>query len=474
MASEARDQWRHAIIIGGGITGLTVAHLLQRAHHTLRVTLLESDDRLGGKIRTEVVAGVRVDVGPDAIVAGPSAMRLCESLGLRDRLVSPAASTALIWVRGRLRPIPQGLMQGIPTRIGPVVRSGVLSPLGMLRAGFDLVLPRTPVGDDMAVGTYVGRRLGRQVVDRLVDPLLGGIYAGSADELGIRSAAPDLYGIARRHRSLIAGLRALRRASAQSLGPRPGLVTLDGGLGVVVERLTESLSAADVRQRTAALRIEPRGQHWRVHTAAESLDADVVIIATPAFAAADLLRTVSPEATETLYEIPYASVATVTLAYPKGVGAIDSGISGFLVPRSEGRTITACTVLSNKWLHLAPPDVALIRCSIGRRHQSEALHLDDDALVRRVHHDLRDALRITAEPITARVVRWPQALPQYVAGHQQRIWDIERALPEGLVLAGAAYEGVGLATCIAHAERVATEVVGNLGVRAAEAIGQTA
>ena len=459
-SDSRREQPRlRVVVVGGGISGLATAFFLQRSGAD--VTLLEAGPHLGGKIRTEKIAGMAVDGGADGFIASETAAaRLCADLGLSASLVAPTTARASIWSRGRLRPIPGGLVRGMPARLWPVAASGLLSLHGMARAGLEPLLPRTRLlGEDVAIGDYVQQRFGSEVVDRLVEPLLGGIYAGRAHELSLQSVAPELHGVARKHRSLMLGARSLRHAGVPA-APPPSLVTLEGGLTRLVRRLVAAMEGADVRTASPVTSIEPAGNGWAVSSSSGALRADAVVLAAPAFETARLLARSSPLAAAELDQIGYVSVATVLLAYPRTSLASDRTSSGFLVPRGEARTITACTFLSDKWRHLHSADAILMRCAVGRRGQQEALRLDDSELVARVVEDLGDIVGIKGLPGETRVVRWNRAIPQYVVGHQRRVSNIEAALPPGLVLAGAGYRGVGVASCIAQAERAAAMVLG--------------
>ena len=444
-------------VVGGGITGLAAAWELTRSGAS--VTVLEASDRLGGKILSDQMGGRTVELGPDAFVARTAdALQLCRELGLEDELVSAATDQAAVWVGGRLRPLPQDVVLGVPSRLTSVARSRILSPAGVARAALDPLLPRRrerrrdrPDGDpddgdvagDRSVGDLVTARLGHQVHDRLVDPLFGGIHAGPSRALSLQAAAPQLAAAAE-GRSLVRGVRAQRR---QGNGTRPGFHTLRRGLGRLVERLEEEL-----REGGAEIRLE---------TAIESLPvdgADATVVATPAPAAADLVSSASPEAAAELRSIPYASVTITVLVYPAWAFPEPLSGSGFLVPRSEGRLMTACSYASSKWPHWAGSDEVVLRVSAGRAGDRRALEMEDVELLQEVHKELVDALGLTAGPAAARVARWVDAFPQYQVGHLQRLRRIESALRRDLPdveLVGAAYRGLGITTCIAQGRAAA-------------------
>ncbi|MHB1712224.1 MAG: protoporphyrinogen oxidase, partial [Acidimicrobiales bacterium] len=302
-------------VVGGGITGLAAAYELSRQDGAPRVVLLEAGDRLGGKITTSEFAGVPVECGPDAVLARvPWAGRLMDDLGLGPEVVSPAAGGAAVYARGKLRPLPDGLVRGVPSQVLPLLRSGILSPSGIARAGLDLVLPRHDHGDDPTVAQVIGGRFGLEAVDRLVDPLLAGISAGRADSLSLRATAPDIEALASGSRSLLLGLRDRRRQATEPT-PGPLFISLRGGLGRLVDRLAEELAAAgvEVRTGTPVTQLGRDGSRWRL----DPLDGPVdgVVLTAPAFVTAPLLAEISPIASLGLAGVEYSSVVVATLAY---------------------------------------------------------------------------------------------------------------------------------------------------------------
>lgn len=439
---------RRVAVVGGGITGLTTAYRLSR-HRGVRVTLLEADARLGGKIRTEDFAGRPLDMGAEALLARePDALALCRELGIADGMVASATDQAYVWVR-RLHPMPRGMLVGAPGGAGALVRSGVLSPLGLARLTWDLVVPARVPRQDVAIGDVVRRRLGRQALERLVDPLLGGIHAGSCDDLSVRATAPQIEVALRTRRSLVRGLRVA--AGAHGDAATPMFRTHRGGLGALVAALAQRLDRVDVRLGAAVDRIDASAdREYRVGLRdGTSLSADQVVLAAPAYAAAAMLDRLSPEAAAELRDVAYASVCTVALAFPPGAVALPEPGSGFLVARTERRTITACTFSTAKWPHLAG-DGTVLKCSVGYAASMDAVELPDDELVRRVRADLQAALGIADAPVATRVRRFDRAIPQYRVGHIDRVARAQAALSAfpGIQLAGAAYRGMGVAACI--------------------------
>ena len=307
--------------------------------------------------------------------------------------------------------------------------------------------------------------------DRLVEPLLGGVHAGRATELSAHSTVPDIDRLARNNRSLYLGLRKLRRHAPPATGA-PVLVTLTGGLGRLVEALTSRLSGDDLRLNTTVGSIVRVAAGYRVNlTDGQSIEADVVVLATPAHATAGLLADLAPDAATVMAEIPYVDVATIWLSYPRSaMGRVLDG-TGFLVPPEEGKLMVGCTWSSAKWPHLADDDLVLIRCMVGRRGDRRWLEMDDDTMVRRVHEELVEAMGLTSGPGDHSIQRWPLAMPQYLVGHQARLDALATAtghLP-GLYLTGAAYRGVGIASCVADAQRTAANVAQSLSQPLADA-----
>jgi oxygen-dependent protoporphyrinogen oxidase len=386
---------------------------------------------------------------------------LLQDLALGNQIVAPAPLGAHVWSRGKLRRLPTGTLFGVPDRLLPLMKSGLMSPAGLARAALDLVLPRhRPSTTDPSIADLVAPRLGSQVFDRLVEPLLGGVHAGRAAELSAHSTVPDIEALASKNRSLYLGLRKMRRHAPPATGA-PVLVTLTGGLGLLVEALVARLAGDDVRLNTAVRIIARVGTGYRVDlVGGQSIEADAVVLATPAYATAALLAELAPHAATVLAEIPYVDVATIWLSYPRSALGRPLDGTGFLVPPEEGKLMVGCTWSSAKWPHLADDNLVLIRCMVGRRGDGRWLDMDDETLVGRVHDELVEAMGLTAGPLHQSIQRWPQAMPQYLVGHQNRLDALDEAthhLP-GLHLTGAAYRGVGLASCVADAKRTAQDV----------------
>lgn len=445
----------HVVVVGGGIAGLAAAHAL-RGTAGLDVTVLEATDRVGGKLRTSEVEGVAVDEGAESfLVRVPEALALARAVGLGDDLVNPASSSASLWARGRLRPIPPRTVLGVPSSLSSVY--GVLSPAEVARASVDLILPEHASESDESVAAAISRRLGPAVVDRLVEPLLGGVYAGRADNLSFRATMPQLAGD---DGSLI---RAARHALPPDGGdPSPVFATVVGGLGRLADA-TANASGAAIRTGTTVREIRSDGNGFRVlhgaTNAAEELFADAIIIAAPPPAASRLLVDVCPAASTELASIEMASVALVTLAFRRGDLLPPHG-SGYLVPPSARRPVKGVTIASAKWAHLDVDDVTIVRCSFGRYGDTSDLQRDDADLVSAAVDELRLTGRVAAAPIASRVSRWGGGLPQYSVGHLDRVRRTRDAvaLVPGLAVCGASYEGVGIPACIRTGQQAADRI----------------
>ncbi|MEU1016234.1 protoporphyrinogen oxidase [Streptomyces sp. NPDC005900] len=464
--TDTRTGDRHAVVIGGGIAGLAAAHRLLAGDPTTRVTLLEASARLGGKLHAGEIAGVRVDLGAESMLARrPEAVALAREVGLADRLQPPATATAAIWTRGALRPMPKGHVMGVPGDAAAL--AGVLSPEGVRRVGRERELAPTEIGDDVAVGEYVAARLGREVVDRLVEPLLGGVYAGDAYRISMRSAVPQLFEAARTHAFLTDGVRDIQARAAHKQQSGPVFMGIDGGIGQLPLAVAESVRARGARicTDTPVTELRRTGDGWRVVTPDGVHEADAVVLALPAPAAAKLLAAESPAAAAELRTVEYASMALITLAYKRAETDLPQG-SGFLVPPADGHTIKASTFASRKWgwIDRQDPGLLVLRTSVGRHGDVADLARDDADLVDVSRRDLRAATGLTAEPVASRVSRWDDGLPQYPVGHHARVARIRAhvaALP-GLAVCGAAYDGVGIPACVASANAAVDQLAGDL------------
>jgi oxygen-dependent protoporphyrinogen oxidase len=452
---------RRVVVVGGGIAGLAAAHRL--VERGTDVVLLEAGERLGGTLATERSGGFTLEVGGDAILTEkPWAVDLCRRIGFADQLVGTREGERKTFVvhRGRVEPLPEGFLLLAPTDLGALAASRLFSWPGKLRMALDLVLPRGAPDVDESVASFVRRRLGDEALERVAEPLLGGIYTADADRLSLAATMPRFLELERRHRSLILGLRAGSRPNAA--GARYSLfVAPAAGMGALVDALARRLPEGVVRMRTPVAGLARDGTRWRVETAGESFATDAVVLAAPAAAAARLVASLDPELASLLAGIDYASSATVTLGY-QADRLPPLGGFGFVVPRTERRALLACTYASRKWPGRAPEGHELVRAFVGGALRPDLLDLDDAALVTAVRRELESLVGIAATPVLVRVHRHPRAMPQYAVGHLARVAAIERrvAALTGLQLAGAAYRGVGIPDCVRSGEAAADAAAG--------------
>lgn len=455
----------HIVVVGGGISGLAAAHRLLESG--ARVTVLEATDRLGGKLYAGEIAGARVDLGAESMLARRlEGVGLAREVGLGDRLRPPAA-TASIWTRGALRPMPKGHLMGVPA--DPASLTGIVSAEGLARIAQDRELPPTEVGDDIGVGEFVARRVGREVVDRLVEPLLGGVYAGDAYRISMRAAVPQLFAAARDNTSLLDGVARIQaKAAAAPQNGGPVFMGLDGGMGTLPLAVADAVRAKGgaIRTGTPVLALTRTATGWLVRTDSPEvpvIEADGVILASPAWSASALLAAESPAAAAELATVEYASMALVTMAFRRtDLERLERG-SGFLVPSVDGRTIKASTFSSYKWQWVTDraPDLFVLRTSIGRYGEEEHLERDDADLVDLSLGDLGEAVGLAAKPVATEVTRWIGGLPQYPVGHLARVARVRAAVAKlpGLRVCGAAYDGVGIPACVSGARLAADEII---------------
>jgi protoporphyrinogen/coproporphyrinogen III oxidase len=448
-------------VVGAGISGLAAAwEGLRRGG---RVVVLDAGDRPGGKVRTSPLAGVDLDEAADAFLARvPEAVDLCAELGLDAELVSPASGTAYVWWDGALRRLPPEQLLGVPVDLDAVAESGLLSPAGVERARQDLTLGEDRPGGDETVGALIRRRLGDEVHERLVAPLVGSIYAGDCDRLSLQVSAAQL--AAARDRdpddpSLVRAAAALRAAAVDT--GRPVFLAPRGGVGRVIAALADALGD-DLRTGCEVTAVTPSGAGFAIEPA--GVVADAVVVAAPAFATGPILSPLAPEAGAFLTGIDTASVALVALAVPRDGIDCDMDGSGFLVPHGAGLTITACSWVTSKWAHLGvDPALALLRASVGRDGDDRAVTLPDDALVTAVLDDLATTMGVKAPPAELRLTRWPRSFPQPRPGHLAAVASAEAAVARvspRLAVTGAWARGVGIPACVRGARAAAAQVLG--------------
>jgi protoporphyrinogen/coproporphyrinogen III oxidase len=465
------------VILGGGITGLSAAFYVQKFFREqklpITITLIEQGEALGGKISTLHKEGFIIEKGPDSFLARKMPMiELTQELGLEDQLVAtnPQAKKTYILHQGRLHRMPTGLVLGIPTQMMPFLKTSLLSLKGKARAGFDLIIPRRKEITDESLGGFLERRLGREVVEHIAEPLLAGIYAGDTHKLSLQATFPQFQSAEMKFGSLIKGMLANKNKTAVDTANAPAVaknslfLSYRNGLTTIIDGLVGALGGARLLTGQTATAVQAVDQGYEITLASgQQIAANAVIVALPAFAAAKLFPQI-PQV-HALTRIPYVSVANVILAFKhKNIGHDLDG-SGFVVPRKEGRFITACTWTSAKWKHTAPDEKVLIRCYVGRSGDEGWIALTDEEIVKRVRSDLQLILGITEEPAFYEVTRLLHSMPQYPVGHLQNIQEarnqLNKAMPE-VFLAGAAYQGVGLPDCIQQGKEAAKQVFNRL------------
>jgi oxygen-dependent protoporphyrinogen oxidase len=432
-------------------------------------TLIEAEPRLGGKILTEEVDGFVVEEGPESFLAQkPWGLDLCRRLGLNDRLIgtNPARRKTFVYSRGRLRELPEGLVMGLPTKWTPFIRSGILSWPGKLRVAAELVIPPRGSRDDESLGGFFRRRLGKEALERMVDPLLSGIYAGDPEELSLLATFPRFRDMEQENGSLLRSLIAgwWRQGSEDKPSDWTPFVTLQGGLSELVKALEARLKNVSIltgrRVRDVRVRSENRGYEVALDDGGV-ISADAVAMATPAYDAASLIEPFDQVLAGMLRAIPYSSTVTVSLGYRRAGFGHDLDGYGFVVPRIEGRSLLASTWTSSKWMYRAPDGAVLIRSYLGGVGRENILDRTDEELVALVRSELRDMMNVTEEPVLMKVCRWPRAMPQYRVGHLERLTEMEDLLAPhpGLFLTGAAYRGVGIPDCIREGALTAEKVL---------------
>lgn len=466
-------------VVGAGVAGLAAARLLAglepvsegaAGNGGARVVLVEASDRPGGKVRTGEVAGVPVELGPDQFLRrDPSAERLARHLGLGDRLRAPAGGTAGIYARGELRRLPAGLVLGVPTDLEALAASGIVSREGLAAiergvgraaaySAGELGLGDEPGAEEQAAGELLRPQLGDEVVDYLVDPLLGGINAGRVDSLSLAVTAPGVARALLGERHVLSALGALPPPTANG---GPVFYGLEGGLGDLVAAAAGELQAAGVELwlGTAARSLAGGPGGYLLETSGGTLACEGVVLAPPAGQTARLLQELAPAAARLLGDVVYADVSLVTFAFEEGALVLPEGWTGLLVPAREGRLMTAATFSSRKWPWMRRPGVELLRVSAGRFGDERASRLGDEELAEVLLAELRQVSGSSAPLLDRLVTRWRASFPQYRPGHRAGIARARQALPPGVALAGAALGGIGIPACISSGERAAAEVL---------------
>jgi len=474
---------KRIVIIGGGISGLAAAYRvaeLSEAHQQpIHLTLVEATSRLGGIIQSQHRDGFILERGPDSFISEkPEAIELARRLGIESRLIQTNEQNRRSFIvrGGRLRPVPEGFQLLAPSRFWPFVTSDIFSLTGKLRMSAELFLPRrhTNGSDDESLASFVRRRFGREALERMAQPMVGGIYTADPESLSLRATLPRFLDMEEKHRSLILSMWRKARANRQTgvRGPRYSLfLSFDTGMQVLVDRLSNlrsqisHLQQIEIKLNARVKKLESANEHatiWRVtFDNTETIEADAVCVAVPSFTAAALLTDLAPEVSRHLREIKFASTATINMAYRRDEVAHKLDGFGFVVPRIENRSLIACSFSSVKFVGRAPDSHVLFRAFVGGALQPEMLDLDDTEMVSRVEQDLTELLGISGKPLFSEVARWQNSMPQYALGHLARVEQIENELTRfpGLTLAGNSYRGAGIPDCISSGERAADAIM---------------
>jgi oxygen-dependent protoporphyrinogen oxidase len=470
---------KRVVIVGGGITGLATAHALEKAEERADVHILEAGPRLGGNMVTLRHNGFIIDGGPDSWVAQkPHATRLAKEVGLGDEIIGTKPDTRRVYIvhNKQLFSMPEGLVLGIPTEWEPFAKTELLGLDAKLRAGLDLLVPPRNLGphEDESISQFVSRRLGQDIVDRIAGPLLGGIFAGTADSLSVRACVPQLVEAEAKYGSLIRAMRAMR-AARKAKGAQDGaggsggegsmFLSLKRGVGDLVVNVAHKLRDAEISISCPVRSLDPlpegdaRGR-WALETAEGPLFADDVALTLPAHAASKLVSSFDPELAGMLGEVDYVSTATVFLAYKKFDVRHPLDAVGFLVPRAENRPIIACTFVSSKWEHRAPAGQILLRVFMGGAGNEHVLQRTDEELVMIAREQVRDLLAIERAPMFAKIFRFTKASPQPTVGHLERMARVHARVAEhaGLYVGGNGYVGTGIPDSVKQGEEIAARI----------------
>ncbi|MED4122384.1 protoporphyrinogen oxidase [Halalkalibacterium halodurans] len=454
-------------VIGGGMTGLAAAWALQKARKQMPIEyeLIEASAQLGGKIQTDVTEGFVIERGPDSYLARKESMtRLAREVGLEGELVRNDTGQAYILKNDQLYPIPGGAIMGIPTAIGPFIRSRLFSSIGKLRAAQDLVIPSfTHENEDVSLGYFFRKRLGDEVVDQLIEPLLSGIYAGDLDTLSLQATFPQFQQLEAKYGSLIRGIKASKGKQSQSqVGKKQGMfLTFRRGLQSFIETIEQHLDEKAIRKKTEVRFCEREGKRYRLTFNDGTVQTyDHVILTTPPYVTGRLLEPYVD--VDYMREMKATTVATVAMAFKSEDLHIPYEGTGFVVPRKSRYEITACTWTHKKWRHTTPEGHALVRCYVGKPGSESIVHETDEAIVEQVQKDLDQIMTVKREPLFYKVTRWKKAMPQYEVGHRYKLekvrQELKKAMP-GIILAGAGFDGIGLPDCIDQGEAAVATVL---------------
>lgn len=464
------EKKQRVVIIGGGITGIATAYYLQQQatqqNLPFEVKLIEASHRLGGKMQTVVQDGYVIERGPDSFLERKqSALRLAKEVGLANKLVNNSAGQSFILANGRLYPMPGGSIMGIPTELGPFITTNLFSVTGKMRAAADLIIPRSRGNEDQSLGHFFRRRLGDEVLENLIEPLLSGIYAGDIDQLSLQSTFPQFYQVEQKYRSLILGMRKSTptkpKSSTGTETKKGQFLTVSTGLQSFVEAIEAKLLPQSVIKGYRVESIRRVGNEYALElNSRERVIADSVVVAVPHYVAASMFS--QYDYFSVFKEVPATSVATVALAFSESAIKKDINGTGFVVSRNNDFSITACTWTHKKWPHSTPEGKVLLRCYVGRPGHETIVDLSDDEIINIVLDDLNKTMDITEKPELSVVTRWKDSMPQYTVGHQKRLDAVSERVAcdlPGVFLAGSSYRGIGVPDCIDQAEATVEKVL---------------
>ncbi len=469
---------RRAIIIGGGISGLSTAYYLQeeaaRSKFDLEIILIEEEKRFGGCIVTEEVDGFIIEGGPDCFLAEkPWTIQLCAELGMGDRLLCTNEENRRVFIlsKGKLHELPEGFMLMVPTSFTPFLRSSLISLPGKLRMAMDLFLPRKRTDEEESLARFVRRRLGKEALEKIAEPLVAGIHAGTPETMSLISTFPRFIQLEDEYRSLILGMLARRRKAAEFARRRSGpkrtmFMSLLNGMMELTDAITGRLDEESLLPNKKVVRINRIGETsfppYEVHLeGGETMGADCVVLATPTYITAELLQEFPGTLSEVLQSIPYVSTAVISLVYRDSEIRHPLDGFGFVIPRAERRKIMASTWTSVKFAHRSPPDSVHLRAFVGGAHNEDLVDLDDEEMLKVVRKELMDIMGVATRPVLTRIYRWHKSMPQYTLGHAQKLKRLEEVLLRypGLYLTGCAYRGIGIGDCIHEGQLTAERVL---------------
>ncbi|MRG86953.1 protoporphyrinogen oxidase [Salinibacillus xinjiangensis] len=461
---------KQIVIVGGGIAGLTAAYYLQKEIKSkqlpYKLRLIEASNQLGGKIQTVHKDGFTIERGPDSFLARKeSAARLAKNVGLGDELVRVSSGKSYILANGKLHSMPKGAFMGIPTQITPFVYSSLFSIPGKLRAAGDFILPKGKPREDQSLGAFFRRRLGDEVVENLIEPLLSGIYSSDVDRLSMMATFPNFYQLEQKYGSLIKGLKkTMPKPSKASPKKKQGMfLTLKNGLTSLVDALEQDFGGI-VTKGVAVSHLTKNDQTYELLLSnEEKITADAVVMAAPHKAAQKILSQYN--FMNEFKDMPATSVANVAMAFDEKDIQKDIDGTGFVVSRNNDYRITACTWTHKKWPHTIPEGKALVRCYVGRPDDQEVVDFSDEEIEKIVLNDLNKTMNITAKPLFKVVTRWKNVMPQYTVGHNQRVERVQTNMQQhmpGVFLAGSSFKGIGLPDCIDQGEKAVEDVLAHL------------